>query len=343
MYVIIGGDGKEYGPVSGEDLRKWIAEGRLNTQSLAKAESDAEFRPLAAFPEFADAFGSAAAVPGTPTGFSTPANFMGRDYELDIGGCVSNGWNLFKNNFGTLFGSLFLAVLIVMVAGGILDVILLALIPKTLMTSAAFKTCFNVLVQVLLSLINGPLFGGVFYIFIQKMRGSPASVGDLFIGFQRSFAQLYLGNFVVGFLVGLCFIPFNIAQSAKLEPILEQLRHATPSETHDVLPQLWPALFGTLPVLGLCMIPMIYLTVNWQFTLPLIIDKTMDFWPAMKASWEMVHRHWWQVFGLTIVIGLINVAGLFACCIGVLFTVPMTTATMMYAYEIIFGEPPQTD
>jgi len=59
-YTIIGGDGKEYGYVSGEDLRKWIAEGRLNAQSLAKAESDAEFRPLSAFPEFATVFGGGA-------------------------------------------------------------------------------------------------------------------------------------------------------------------------------------------------------------------------------------------------------------------------------------------
>ena len=57
MYTIIGGDGKEYGSVLGEDLRKWIAEGRLNAQSLAKAESDAEFRPLSAFPELASLFG----------------------------------------------------------------------------------------------------------------------------------------------------------------------------------------------------------------------------------------------------------------------------------------------
>lgn len=57
MYFIIGGDGKEYGPVTDADIRKWIAEGRLNQQSLAKAESDAEFRPLATFPEFADMLG----------------------------------------------------------------------------------------------------------------------------------------------------------------------------------------------------------------------------------------------------------------------------------------------
>jgi hypothetical protein len=55
-YVIIGGDGKEYGPISSADVRQWLAEGRLNAQSLAKAESDAEFRPLEKFPEFAELF-----------------------------------------------------------------------------------------------------------------------------------------------------------------------------------------------------------------------------------------------------------------------------------------------
>jgi len=54
-YIIIGGDGKEYGPVTADELRRWIAEGRLNAQSRAKAESDAEFRTLEKFPEFAAA------------------------------------------------------------------------------------------------------------------------------------------------------------------------------------------------------------------------------------------------------------------------------------------------
>jgi hypothetical protein len=66
MYVIIGGDGKEYGPVSGADLRQWISEERLNARSLVKAESDAEFRPLSTFPEFADVLEIAARVSNTP-------------------------------------------------------------------------------------------------------------------------------------------------------------------------------------------------------------------------------------------------------------------------------------
>jgi hypothetical protein len=47
-------------------MRKWIAEGRLNAQTLAKAEGDEEFRPLGGFPEFVAALAAAAEEP-TPT------------------------------------------------------------------------------------------------------------------------------------------------------------------------------------------------------------------------------------------------------------------------------------
>jgi hypothetical protein len=82
MYIIIGGDQKEYGPITGEDVRKWIAEGRLNAQTRMKAESDAEFRPLSAFPEFADAFGTPAGMPSAPPLYNSPGANAGREDAL---------------------------------------------------------------------------------------------------------------------------------------------------------------------------------------------------------------------------------------------------------------------
>ena len=92
-----------------------------------------------------------------------------------------------------------------------------------------------------------------------------------------------------------------------------------------------------LPVFLLCLVPTIYLQVRWAFTLPLIIDQQMDFWTAMKTSWKMVGKHWWQVFGLVVVIGLLNVVGICACCVGLLFTAPVGYGALMYAYETIFS------
>ena len=51
MYKIIGGDGKVYGPVALEQLRQWIAEGRVNAQTLVQTEGNAEWKALANYPE----------------------------------------------------------------------------------------------------------------------------------------------------------------------------------------------------------------------------------------------------------------------------------------------------
>jgi hypothetical protein len=59
MYKIIGADQKEYGPITGDQIRQWIAEGRVNAHTRARAEGAAEWQPLSAFVEFADAFGTA--------------------------------------------------------------------------------------------------------------------------------------------------------------------------------------------------------------------------------------------------------------------------------------------
>jgi GYF domain 2/Domain of unknown function (DUF4190) len=56
MYRIIGADQKEYGPVSADDLRKWIAEGRANAQTRAWLPGMNEWRPLGSIPEFAALF-----------------------------------------------------------------------------------------------------------------------------------------------------------------------------------------------------------------------------------------------------------------------------------------------
>jgi len=338
-YTIIGGDGKQYGPITGDDLRKWISEGRLNAQSLAKADSDAEFRALATFPELADVFAPQAVMPDEPPSLAGSADWLERDYELDIGDCMSRGWKLFKENMGTFLGAFFVSMLLAVVGVSIINAVLVMLVPKAIIASPVLRQFFNVALQAGVAVVMGPFFGGLYYIFIQRMRGRPATVGDIFIGFQKMFSQLFLGNFVAGFFVGLCMIPYNLSQAAKVEPLLEQMKHASsPADVQGVMPELWSAIFSTLPVLLVCMIPVTYLAVNWSFALPLIIDRQMKFWPAMQASWKKVHQHWWLVLGLVVVIGLLNLAGVCACCVGVLFTIPVGIAAMMFAYETIFGE-----
>ena len=347
MYKIIGGDGQEYGPVTDLELRKWISEGRLNAQSLVKAEGDTEFRPLSAFPEFASVFGTGAPAHGASASFTTPADWGNRDYELDIGGCLSRGWDLFKNNAGILLGcSLLYFVILLAVSLAlalILNGIFSTIVPKEAMQSAGFKIGFDILFRVVSSLAIGPLIGGLYYIFIRTMREQTTGVGGLFIGFSRGFPHMFLGYLVFNLVIGLCMVPYNIVETSRMAPLLAQMQHGPPPEQMQaLLPELWSALAGSLPVLLACMIPMAYLLNNLQFSLALIIDRQMDFWTAIKLSWKMVHKHWFTVFGLFLLIGLINVGGALLCCVGFLFTFPITTAAWIVAYETIFGDKRST-
>jgi hypothetical protein len=79
MYKIIGADQKEYGPVSLEQMRQWLAEGRVNGQTQVQAEGSADWKALAEFPEFGLGAGPATA----PTIGALGGRNMGRDEALN--------------------------------------------------------------------------------------------------------------------------------------------------------------------------------------------------------------------------------------------------------------------
>src|SRR6478609_6032341 len=51
MYKIIGADGKEYGPISIDQMRDWMRQGRVSLQTQVRPEAGGDWRPLATYPE----------------------------------------------------------------------------------------------------------------------------------------------------------------------------------------------------------------------------------------------------------------------------------------------------
>jgi uncharacterized membrane protein len=314
MYKIIGADQKEYGPVTAEQLRQWITEGRVNGQTSVWSEAAGGWKPLASYPEFSDLLVSKPPVASEPPPYDAqpglPPEILTRDYDLDIGRCIGDAWNLLKSNFGLVFGGVAIFFLVQIGLTG------LAQIP------------FVGLVFSLASLIlTGPLLGGLYYFMLKNIRRQPAEIGDIFAGFRLAFGQLLLGYLVAAILTCLAALP---GAAIMAFPIFLMVRHHV-AEAGPIL----------LAVLGfiVAMVPAIYLNVSWVFSLPLIIDKQMEFWPAMGASRKMVGKHWWLVFGLLVVCGLLYIVGFLACCVGLLFTMPIVLGAIMYAYECIFSAP----
>src|SRR5258707_6222174 len=66
MYRIVGADGREYGPISANQLRQWVAEGRANAQTRVLAEGTTEWKTVGELPEFASPGASGPASPTAP-------------------------------------------------------------------------------------------------------------------------------------------------------------------------------------------------------------------------------------------------------------------------------------
>jgi hypothetical protein len=72
MYKIIGADGREYGPVTADQVRAWIAEGRAAAQTRVQAEGSAEWKPLVECLEFAPLLAGAQPPSPAPGPISMP-------------------------------------------------------------------------------------------------------------------------------------------------------------------------------------------------------------------------------------------------------------------------------
>ncbi|HKS35707.1 MAG TPA: DUF4339 domain-containing protein, partial [Verrucomicrobiae bacterium] len=117
MYKIIGADGNEYGPVSIDQVRRWIAEGRADARTKVQIDGG-EWKPLSEFPEFGADLASKGAVASAPPRVAITeadriaAEILARDYCIYIGDCFSRGWQLVKKSFWLTAGATAVMLLI---------------------------------------------------------------------------------------------------------------------------------------------------------------------------------------------------------------------------------------
>lgn len=84
-------------------------------------------------------------------------------------------------------------------------------------------------------------------------------------------------------------------------------------------------------------LPGIYLSIGYGLTYPLIMEKELGPWEAMEASRKAIHHHWFQIFGLYFVMGLIFMLSALPLGIGLIWTIPMGVITLGIVYRTVFG------
>lgn len=96
------------------------------------------------------------------------------------------------------------------------------------------------------------------------------------------------------------------------------------------------SLFTGIGIL-LCIIPGLVVAAMYKFTYLFILDKRMDFWPAMQASHEIVKKDYIGFTLFLVVLGLINLLGVLCCLVGIFITIPLSVAAITAAYSDIVG------
>lgn len=309
MFTIIGGDGKEYGPVSAEKIREWVAAGRANLETKARRDGEAEWKALGEFVEFTAAEPPPiAAGPAPISGPVDPASMandlIARAAPLDVFGCLSRSFELWTKHFWPLVGVTLLVFLAQCVA---------QMIPFIGILSSL--------------LLSGVFYGGLYYYYLGKARGQTREVGDAFAGFSRAFVPLMLGTLMINLIIFALLAIF-------IGPWLFSFIKTAVAQMPPQLPTGWTmSLFFAVMVIGL------YLGVAWSFTFMLIIDRGLSPWTAMEVSRRVVSHQWFRVFFVMLLGGFLTMLGLVGLLIGILFTLPLMIGAMVYAYEGLCNPP----
>jgi hypothetical protein len=321
MYKIIGGDKKEYGPATADEVRQWIAQGRLNAQSQVQAEGSGEWKALGAFAEFADALRAQAgpspvsAAPAPPVSPETwVAQILARRPEVQPGRCLAQSWKLVTDNVGLLFGATFLIWLI----------------------ETACQ--LNLLTGMLYLVFKGVFYGGLYLVFLKRIRGETASVGDAFAGFNIGFGQLLLAGFLTSMLSAIgvfcclilpgiyLFVAWTFSVPLVADKRLEFW--SAMELSRKVINRVW---FEMLWLLILAFLPFVvsYMVMYVRICsslYPTIHDLINSSHPDVAASLKAIVQAGQHTLPLILLTRLV-----------LLLNLPFALGALMYAYENIFG------
>ena len=306
--------------MTSEELSQWIAEGRLSRQSLAQAEGSAEWRALAFFPEFESALeaqpihsDTASAPPTFPSqrARSEPLNYAG---TVNVADCLSRSGQLLGANLGLLIGASALTWLLGL---------LCQLVP--------------LVGEMLYMFLHGAFYGGLYLVFLKRIRGQPATVGDIFAVFSISFGQLALTGFLSSLLSSLgfifCFVPglyLFVAWTFAI-PLAADRRLETWSAmelSRKVVTRSWLQI-GALLLLAFLPVAVMYLYAQIKiFTVA---------YPGFQQVMSSGSFDMQKVMALMTEIAKVSVPLVILNKLVLLFNLPFAVGALMYAYEDLFG------
>ena len=216
--------------------------------------------------------------------------------------CLKAGWAAIKDRYWLFLG----VTLIAMLIGGAVPVVLI-----------------------------GPMMCGLYLCLLAKMRGEQVQFDKLFKGFDY-------------------FVPGLVAAAIQTVPIIIvmvpswliffALTIATlPNDPYQRDQSPPPAFFLGLIVFVLVMIVLsMIIHILFLFAYPLIADRQLSGWEAIKTSARASMKNFSGILGLVLLNFGLGIVGALCCYVGAIFVLPVSFASYAAAYRQVFPDIPSS-
>jgi len=214
--------------------------------------------------------------------------------------CIKDGWALVKDQYWLFVGMCVVAVLI---------------------GSA-----------VPMGILMGPMMCGMYLAFFKRRRGEPVEFGTLFKGFD------FFGPSVIATLLHMVPI-IAIAIPAYfifyVSLILSMAAQTAGDEPNPAAMLSVFVMFGIFWVVFLAIV--IIISIGFTFSYPLITDRKMQGFDAVKLSFKAAMANFWRILGMMMLTFVMSIGGALLCYVGMFLVFPISYAAIAVAYEQVFG------
>ncbi|MSU04162.1 MAG: DUF4339 domain-containing protein [Pedosphaera sp.] len=313
-YDMIGGNGNAYGPVSADQIRRWVSEKRANAGTHIRLSGLVEWGPISSFSEFDSSF---------PELHPTQESELTEDVEAEIprpatpaslpftvGGCLGGGRDLLNRNF-------------MPIAGGCLAVWTVNMALNFIPLLGGIAVLFLI----------GPLYGALFRMVLDRKRGRETTFFQAWSGLQAQVPTLIVAGALAAILTALGYLLLvpglylTIAWSFGFLFIIDQKTDAW-TGLENSRRTITASFQGVALLLIICFMPLLIVSLYGGIQLAGEVMKIIGTGPITSETLKLLAT---KIGPMALIIEVVR-----------LLVMPLATCVIVEAYERLIGSPSRT-
>lgn len=183
-----------------------------------------------------------------------------------------------------------------------------------------------------MGILMGPMMCGLFLAFFKQIRREPVEFGTLFKGFD------FFGPGVIATLLHILPIMAVVIPAYFLFYVGMIFSVAASGAGDEPNPGPMLAVFVMFGIFWVVILLLIVvISIGFTFAHPLIVDRKMQGFDAVKLSFKAAMANFWRLLGMALLNFVLSVLGMLLCYVGMFLVLPIGYAAIAAAYQQVFG------